>query len=184
MRRKGDLGARELAVLTLIDERPTHGYAIAALLADDGELGRIWSVRRPLTYRIIERLRDDGLIEDGGVASGQAAPDRKLLRTTEAGRRQVESWLAAPEERIRELRPALLYKLELLRRRRLDRRPLLVAQRTLIASRGVPSALTRPARIDSAEALLGEWRVSQHATVLAFIDRVLSGVGEDGAPRA
>ncbi len=125
MRRKGNLGTREMAVLALVDEGPTHGYAIAGLLAEDGDLGRIWSLGRPLTYRTIDRLRDDKLIADGGVEVGQSAPDRKLLQTTAAGREAVARWLATPEPRIREFRPALLYKLELLRRRGADRRPLL-----------------------------------------------------------
>ncbi len=181
MRRKGDLGARELAVLTLVDEQPTHGYAVAALFAADGDLGRIWSLRRPLAYRIIERLRDEGLVADDGVSTGHAAPDRKLLRSTPAGREQVDAWLAAPEARIREFRPSLLYKLELLRRRGVDRRPLLEAQRRLVAARPTATPLIGRPAIESVDSLLHEWRVSQHVIAVAFLDRLLEGVAGDGA---
>ncbi len=181
MRRRDELGARELAVLALVDEAPSHGYAIAGLLAPDGDLGRIWSVRRPLTYRILDRLRDDGLLEDGGVAEGQSAPERKLLRTTTAGRDRVARWLATPEERIREFRPALLFKVELLRRRGEDRRPLLEAQRRLVAARDTATLPPEPAVIEDSGDLLHEWRVAQHVAALTFLDRLLEGSGGDRA---
>lgn len=179
MRRKGNLGTREMAVLALVDEGPTHGYAIAGLLAEDGDLGRIWSLGRPLTYRTIDRLRDDKLIADGGLEVGQAAPDRKLLQTTAAGREAVARWLATPEPRIREFRPALLYKLELLRRRGQDRRPLLRAQRELVAERSTARPLEGSPSIDGGEELLHEWRVSQHVIAVTFLDRLLEAASED-----
>lgn len=179
MRRKGTLGTREMAVLALVDEGPTHGYAIAGLLAEDGDLGRIWSLGRPLTYRTIDRLRDDKLIADGGVEVGQSAPDRKLLQTTAAGRDAVARWLATPEPRIREFRPALLYKLELLRRRGADRRPLLRAQRELVVARTTTRSADGPSPIAGVEELLREWKVSQHETAVAFLDRLLEAAADD-----
>ena len=38
-------------VLCLISEGPTHGFAIAGLLARDGSLGRVWHVQKPVVYR-------------------------------------------------------------------------------------------------------------------------------------
>lgn len=183
MRRKGTLGTREMVILALIDEGPTHGYAIAGLLATDGDLGRIWSLGRPLTYRTIDRLREDKLIADAGLEVGQSAPDRKLLQTTAAGRETVARWLVTPEPRIREFRPALLYKLELLRRRGLDRRPLLHAQRELVVERSTAKALGGSAPTDGVEELLREWRISQHAIAVSFLDRLLAAASED-APAA
>lgn len=179
MRRKAELGTREMTVLALVDEGPTHGYAIAGLLAEDGDLGRIWSLGRPLTYRTIDRLRDDKLIADGGVEVGQSAPDRKLLQTTAAGRDAVARWLATPEPRIREFRPALLYKLELLRRRGADRRPLLRAQRELVAGRATATPPDAPASVDGVDGLLREWRASQHVIAVAFLDRLLEAAAAD-----
>ncbi len=37
--------ASECAVLALLAERPTHGFAIAQAMADDGEIGKVWSLR-------------------------------------------------------------------------------------------------------------------------------------------
>ena len=40
---------------------PTHGFAIAAQLKPSGDLGRVWSLSRALTYRSLEQLANRGL---------------------------------------------------------------------------------------------------------------------------
>ena len=57
-----DLSLAEWLVLCLVSERPTHGFAIAGLLAEDGSLGRIWHVRKMVVYRAAHRLEELGLI--------------------------------------------------------------------------------------------------------------------------
>ena len=42
--------------LTLVAEGVEHGWAIGSLLAADGELGRIWTLSRSLTYRAIDAI--------------------------------------------------------------------------------------------------------------------------------
>ena len=56
------LSLAEWLVLCLVSERPTHGFAIAGLLAEDGSLGRIWHVRKMVIYRAAHRLEQLGLI--------------------------------------------------------------------------------------------------------------------------
>jgi hypothetical protein len=46
----------ELVCLTLIIQGVAHGWALGTMLAPDGELGRIWTLSRPLTYRAIDGL--------------------------------------------------------------------------------------------------------------------------------
>jgi hypothetical protein len=48
--------AGEWAVLGLLAEQPTHGFATAEALAPDGVVGRIWTMRRPLVYRALDVL--------------------------------------------------------------------------------------------------------------------------------
>lgn len=96
--------------LALIAEGPVHGWAIVKLLARDGDLGQIWSLSRPLTYRSIERLANDGLIER------RTAGRRSELRITNSGRRVVRRWLAEPVRHLRDLRTEFLLKLRLLER--------------------------------------------------------------------
>ena len=58
---RNDLTAAEWAVLALVAEAPTHGFAIARAMAPGGEVGRIWSLRRPLVYRGIATLTGTAL---------------------------------------------------------------------------------------------------------------------------
>jgi hypothetical protein len=39
----------EWMVLGLLAEQPSHGFALARLLAPGGEVGRVWAASRPLT---------------------------------------------------------------------------------------------------------------------------------------
>jgi hypothetical protein len=57
-RSRDDLGAGDWAVLALLAERPTHGFAVARAMSPEGEIGKVWTMRRPLVYRAIEHVRD------------------------------------------------------------------------------------------------------------------------------
>jgi hypothetical protein len=45
------LSLAEWLVLCQVSEGPTHGFAIADLLAQDSSLGRVWHVRKTAVYR-------------------------------------------------------------------------------------------------------------------------------------
>ena len=51
----------EWACLGIIYPTPTHGFAVAARLKPAGDVGRVWSLSRPLTYRCLELLADPRL---------------------------------------------------------------------------------------------------------------------------
>lgn len=93
--------------LALVAEGPVHGWAIVKLLAPDGDIGRIWSLSRPLTYRSIERLTVDGLIERRQIGR------RAELRVTSSGVRTTHRWRSEPVEHLRDLRTEFLIKLRL-----------------------------------------------------------------------
>lgn len=169
MRRKTDLLVHEWLVLALVAEEPRHGYAVAELLAPDGDLGRIWRVGEPLCYRAIATLDRLGLVAVDAVLTG-GGPPRKRYAATAAGRERLDAWLATPERRLRELRPGLLLKLRLLERAGTDRRPLLRAQRAVLAD----LLAAPPGASDATEALLGDWRRAAGRGALAFIDALLA----------
>jgi PadR family transcriptional regulator AphA len=123
-----ELSLTEWAVLALVSERPTHGFAVSKELAPDGDLGRIWTVPRPLVYRALATLERDGLVEPLGEEASDRGPTRTRLRATRAGRAAVDRWLATPVPHVRELRTRLLLQLRLLDRRGLDVHPLAAAQ--------------------------------------------------------
>ena len=80
----------EWVCLTLIAQKVSHGWALGTMLAPDGEVGRIWSLTRPLTYRAIDGLVDRGLVTRTGQTAGRGR-DGSLLAATPAGRRVAAS---------------------------------------------------------------------------------------------
>jgi len=79
------LSLAEHAILAVLSERPTHGFAIARLTAPGGELGQIWHIPRPVVYRSLGRLQDAGLITPAAVESGRG-PQRTIYTATAPGR--------------------------------------------------------------------------------------------------
>jgi DNA-binding PadR family transcriptional regulator len=168
VRRKQELLVGEWAVLALLCERPAHGYAIAAAMAHDGEVGRIWSLSQQLTYRALRTLRSLGLVEVAAVTPGAAAPARTELRATPQAKRIVARWLRTPERRIRDMRPNLLLKLHLLHRRGRSPLPLLVAQRALLLD--ALAQLQAGSADEEPTALLDAWRRTMATAALAFVE--------------
>jgi PadR family transcriptional regulator AphA len=122
----------EHVCLTLVTQGVSHGWAIGTLLTAEGELGRIWTLSRPLTYRAIDGLTEQRLIARRGARSN-GGRDRNNLKPTAAGRRTARTWLDTPVEHVRDVRVELLLKLELRRRGGLSLEPLLAAQHDVLA---------------------------------------------------
>ena len=56
------LSVAEQVCLALVVEGQSHGWAIGTLLAPEGDVGRVWTLSRPLTYRAVDGLVDKGLV--------------------------------------------------------------------------------------------------------------------------
>jgi len=166
------------AVLALLSEGDTHGWMLVRALAPDGDIGRVWSIRRALVYRTIDLAVEAGFAERTGVEPGARGSPRTLLRLMPAGRSAVERWLNEPVAHVRDLRSGLLLKLLFAQRSGLDRVPLLVAQREVLVDTAdaletqfageQPSGVTlRAFRLETARAGLrfieGELARLQHA---------------------
>jgi molybdopterin-binding protein len=164
----------EWVCLTLITQKVSHGWALGKVLAPDGELGRIWSLTRPLTYRAIDGLVDRGLVTRTGQAAGRGR-DRVILAATPAGRRLARRWLDQPVEHLRDVRTELLVKLFLRDRAGLDRASLLTEQLQLFAP--TIDALTSTHTDDD---LVDLWRRESARAVRRFLDQALHPV-EPGA---
>ena len=172
MRRKQELLVGEWAVLALLCERPSHGYAIHATMAPDGELGRIWSLGQPLTYRALDVLRSLDLVEVVAVKPGVRAPRRTELQATAQAKRMVTRWLKTPEPHVRDLRSSLLLKIHLLRRRGRSPVQLLTAQRELLVSQA--AALAEPVEgDDQPDVLVRRWRRTMTEAALRFVEETL-----------
>jgi len=111
-----DCSLTDWVVLSLVTEGPTHGWAVAAALAPDGPIGRVWTVRRPLVYRSLATLQTEGLVEACGEEASARGPARALVRATAAGKRARNRWLEEPVQHVRDVRTEFLVKLALLER--------------------------------------------------------------------
>ena len=107
-----DLGLAEAVCLTLVAQEPRHGWSIVKTLAPEGEIGRVWSLSRPLTYRAIDALARADLIEPLGSEAGPGPP-RTIWRATTKGRRISRNWLRRPVAHPRDMRTEFLLKLVL-----------------------------------------------------------------------
>jgi molybdopterin-binding protein len=169
-----ELPLGELVCLALVDDGVNHGWAIGTALAPDGELGRVWTLSRPLTYRAIDQLAAKALIQRDGQHAAQGR-ERTILSCTPAGRRVARRWLDQPVEHLREVRTELLLKLLLRRRRGLAIEDLLHAQQE--AFRDHLDALTAVGPDTDPVAL---WRRESARAVRRFLDTAVDQISGPG----
>jgi PadR family transcriptional regulator AphA len=164
-----ELAPGEWSVLGLLAEQPAHGWALAAALAPDGEIGGVWSLGRPLVYRSLDILERRGLIEPAGLEPSVRGPKRTVFRVTDAGRAELDRWLQEPVEHVHEIRSLLLLKLAFGERLGVDLGPMLHAQRELLAERadGIEARLEESA---GAERIMGRFRLETARAALRFVD--------------
>ena len=162
------LSLAEYAVVGIVAEGRVHGFAVARLLAPDGEIGTVYAVARPAVYRAVERLIDLGLLTPLSAEPGEGGPRRTPVAVTAKGRRLLDAWLWQPVAHVRDLRTGFLVKLALLDRAGLDPAPLIAAQiealRPLVASiqgqAGAAAAQARPVKM---------WRAYSARAALQFL---------------
>ena len=127
------LSVTDHAVLGVLAEHPTHGFAIAKELGPDGGLGRILTVRPTEAYRSLDRLVTEGLAEPARTEPGDSGPRRTSTKVTPAGRRRLRRWLGEPVGHVRDLRIEFQLKLALLERAKRSPLALIAAQRAALA---------------------------------------------------
>jgi DNA-binding PadR family transcriptional regulator len=168
-RRPEELTTGERAVLALVEEGPTHGFAVARSMAPDGAVGRVWSMRRPLVYRTLDVLGDRELTQTAGTEASTAGPQRTLVEVTAEGRQKVADWLVEPVAHVRDARSELMLKLLFLDRRGAAPDALLDAQR----ERFHQQERELRAVLDAADGFartLALWRVENTAAAVRFVD--------------
>jgi DNA-binding PadR family transcriptional regulator len=85
----------DLVILSLLAERPMHGYEANATL--ENRKIRDWAaVSRPQIYYSLEKLTRLGFIRVTDDGSASAGPERHVFQTTDEGRRQLADALEAP----------------------------------------------------------------------------------------
>ena len=167
---KEQLLLSEWACLGILYPAPMHGFAIAARLKPDGDIGRVWSLSRALTYRSLEQLTGRGMIRPVGEEPGLAGGNRTILAATRTGRAQLREWVRAPVFHLRDVRSELLLKLVIAESCAIDLADMLDLQRVLIAD--LAQALVPPANEGQPVDVVALWRSESAQAALRFLDRV------------
>ena len=160
----------EWACLGILYPSPAHGFAIAARLKPTGDVGRVWSLSRPLTYRSLDQLATRGYIHAVGQEPGIAGGNRTILAATRTGRAQLRRWLATPVVHLRDLRSELLLKLVISRICEIDLTKMLGRQRDHIEQ--LAAALSGQVDDDGALDVVALWRSESSQGALRFLDRL------------
>jgi DNA-binding PadR family transcriptional regulator len=96
----------ELAILTLVAERPRHGYEIEQVIEERGM--REWTeVGFSSIYYLLKKLERDGLIESH-LEEAQRGPARKVYHLTPAGGQALQSGILQALSMPRRSFPSLL----------------------------------------------------------------------------
>ncbi|HEY7174574.1 MAG TPA: PadR family transcriptional regulator [Micromonosporaceae bacterium] len=99
-----------LTILGLLEREPSHGYDLKRDY--DALFGRGKQLPFGQVYTTLGRLARDGKVV-GGEAEPGVGPDRKRYAITDAGRHEVDAWLAEPVEPEPHLQTVLFAKVTL-----------------------------------------------------------------------
>jgi DNA-binding PadR family transcriptional regulator len=105
--RKRELTTPDLVLVSLLAERPMHGYE--ANLELERRQVRDWAgISRPQIYYSLEKLRAQGLIRAAESEDRAAGPERSVFVTTAKGRTALASALEREEWATQRERPPFL----------------------------------------------------------------------------
>ncbi len=165
------LSLTEWVVLALMAEAPSHGFAVARTLSPATELGKVWTVPRPLVYRAIGRLEEQGMItEAGDDEPGKPGPARTVYAATGKGKQAVARWLAEPVQHLREIRSVFLAKILLRQRAGQPLAALVGEQRALFAP--LLQRLAEQFVDPDGERVVAAWRYESSQAVAHLLDRL------------
>ncbi len=172
-RARDELTAGEWAVLALLSEEPTHGFALARAMAPDGDVGQVWALRRPLVYRALETLDRMAFVRPVSKLPSRSGPLRTILKATPTGKRALTKWLCQPVAHVRDARSLLMLKLLFLTRRKADLTPLLAAQREQFSmlAKSLSAAVEEAESFDRALLL---WRLESTTAAIRFTETMLA----------
>ena len=160
----------EWACLGILYPEPTHGFAIAARLKPTGDIGRVWSLSRALTYRSLDQLTTRGFIHAVGEEPGIAGGNRTILAGTRSGRAQLRKWLDTPVAHLRDLRSELLLKLIIADLCSIAVDDMLDRQHARIVE--LADAMIVEDHVDAPDDVVDLWRQESSQAALRFLDRL------------
>jgi DNA-binding PadR family transcriptional regulator len=93
MPRRTSVTLADLVVLSMLCERPMHGYELWAELARR-QVEKWASISRPQVYYSLRKLADARHVLSGGADDQSLGPERRVFRPSESGRRLLADSLA------------------------------------------------------------------------------------------
>ena len=97
----------DLVVLSLLAERPMHGYEVVSEL-DRRQIGDWANVSRPQVYYSLDKLQRLGLLRPAADTEPASGPERRVVTTTASGRERLADALARDDWTTQRDRPAFL----------------------------------------------------------------------------
>jgi DNA-binding PadR family transcriptional regulator len=176
--------ALALAILGLLEDGPLHPYGMQQLIKRWHKDEVINVGQRATLYKVINRLRDAGLIRPSGTTRDHLYPERTSYELTDAGRATRQQWMAevlsTPRNEFPEFPAGLSFiplltpesVQELLRARREHLMRRLAERDALIASAGFP--LPRATMLET------EYLHATTEAEIRWLDSVLAGL-DDGS---
>jgi DNA-binding PadR family transcriptional regulator len=114
-------------LLTLLEQRPMHGYQLRQEF--EASTGATWPLNVGQVYTTLARLERDGLIE--AAETGSEDETQRVWTITDTGRAEVRSWFTTPVRHSSPPRDELAIKLAMaVRTPGVDVRDVIQAQRT------------------------------------------------------
>lgn len=77
------------AILVCLADEPLTGYDLAKTFSES--IGFFWRADHQQIYRVLRRLREEGLVEDETVVQ-QGRPNKRVYSITPAGRERLLDW--------------------------------------------------------------------------------------------
>jgi len=115
------------ALLGLLAQEPQHGYELKN--AFEEKVGTLWNLNIGQVYNTLRLLERDGLVAFHGQEQEGRGPARKVYAITQAGREELNRWLAEPVRQPRRLKDEFYIKLVFTRLNGGDVRALIWNQR-------------------------------------------------------
>jgi DNA-binding PadR family transcriptional regulator len=183
-----ELTLPDLVVLSLLAERPMHGYELNQEL--DRREARDWAgISRPQVYYSLKKLAESGHLSRAGQGGERPGPERLVWRLSAAGRRALTQALAREEWAVQRPPPPFLTwlalstfaepadRLRLIRRRREFLTDELARERATLAAILADTGPMVPAAALMVRLVIRQWEVE--IEWLAEVEEVLVS-GERG----
>jgi PadR family transcriptional regulator AphA len=130
----------------------------------------VWTVPRPLVYRAIGRLEEQGMIAVAGEEPGDPGPPRMVYQATSKGKKAVAQWRGEPVAHLREVRSTFLAKALLRQRAGEPLAPLVTAQRAVFAP--LFERLADQFGEGETDRVVASWRFESSLAVARLLDHV------------